>query len=346
MDSAFHELWMKRCFDLARRGGINTRTNPNVGAVLVHEDRIIGEGYHSTYGGAHAEVMALRSVNPNDLPLIPSSTLYVSLEPCSHWGKTPPCAEEIVKNNIPHLVYGCTDPNPSVNGEGIRYLERNRIRVTGPVLEEQAQEILRPFLSHQRGYPFVVLKWAESADGFFSAQGKQIWLSNKATDILTHKWRSEFDGMLIGTETALTDNPLLTLRHFPGKQPVRIVMDKYLRLPKTLTIFNDFLPTWIVNEQSDVKNQHTELIQVENSRNLDEVLKTLFKHGISYLYVEGGAKLLNAFILNNLWHEARIIQTPVSLHEGIRAPFISGHLQHVIHVASDKVFFLKNLQMP
>ncbi len=337
-----HEFWMERCFDLARRGGIHTKTNPNVGAVLVHEGRVIGEGYHIRYGGPHAEIMALRSVAPGLRHLISSSTLYVSLEPCSHWGKTPPCAEAIVKNNIPHLVYGCTDPNPAVNGEGIRYLEKNQVIVTGPVLEKQAREILRPFETHQKAVPYVVLKWAESADGYFSANGKQTWLTGNVTGVLTHKWRSECDGILIGTDTALTDNPSLTLRHYPGKQAVRIVLDKALRLPNTLKIFNDGLPTWVINEQTDLKNKATEFIRVESTRNLDELLKTLFTLGINTLYVEGGAKLINALLKHNLWHEARIIQTKTTLHDGIRAPFLRGQLQNVLQVGSDKVLFVKN----
>lgn len=338
-----HEVFMHRCFDLAGMAGKATYPNPNVGAVLVYDSRIIGEGYHTAFGKDHAEIEALQSVAPEDKHLIPLSTLYVSLEPCSHFGKTPPCSLRIVQEGIKKVVIGCKDPNPLVAGRGISILLEHGIEVTGPVLENQAQQLIAPFVSNLNKKPYIILKWAKSKDNYIGQAGRQVWLSNQRTSLVSHKWRSEVHGILVGKNTVLTDNPSLTTRHYPGENPVRILMDSQLSLKGDFHIRNQEAPTWILNEIKDGHEGSIRFIKINNLKNPENtLLESLFENGIYILLVEGGAEILKYFIRNNLWNEARIINTPKLLGEGIPAPNLEGKLYKTQQIEDDIIYYVTN----
>lgn len=337
------EIFMQRCFDLAAMAGKDTYPNPNVGAVLVYDSRIIGEGYHTAFGKAHAEIEALQSVAPEDKHLIPLSTLYVSLEPCSHFGKTPPCSMRIVQEGIKKVVIGCKDPNPLVAGNGISTLQKNGVEVVGPVLEIQAQQLIAPFKSNLNKKPYIILKWAKSKDNFIGQSDRQVWLSNQQTSILSHKWRSEVHGILVGKNTVLTDNPSLTTRHYPGDNPVRIILDSHLSVKGNFNILNQEAPTWILNEIKDEAEGNIRYIHINNLKTQDSsMFETLFSNGIYTILVEGGAEILNFFIKNNLWNEARIINTSKMLHEGISAPNLEGKLYKTQQIGDNTIYYVVN----
>lgn len=322
-----HEHYMQRCLELALNAGGDAAPNPMVGAVLVHEGRVIGEGWHKKYGQAHAEVNCLESVAGADCALIPESTMYVSLEPCAHHGKTPPCAERIIREGIRKVVVANTDPFEKVGGKGIRLLREAGVEVITGVLETEGRWLNRRFFCcHEQQQPYVILKWAESADGFFApADRSRLQLSNGLSQRLVHRWRSEEMAILVGYTTALRDNPRLTARMWPGSNPLRIVIDRQLSLPPHLHLFSEEAPTWIVNERKEGSEGHLHYVQLPfDDQILVQLLHRLYRAGCLSLIVEGGAMLLEGFIAGQLWQEARIFHTPSVIGEGLAAPRL-GH---------------------
>lgn len=327
MQMTGEEKYMARCIQLAKNGKGRVRTNPMVGAVLVAEGRIIGEGYHACYGEAHAEVNAIRSVK--DESLLRKATIYVSLEPCAHYGKTPPCAQLIIDKHIPRVVIGCRDPFPKVAGRGIQMLRDAGVEVKVGVLEPECKELIHRFLTYNLcKRPYVILKWAESADGFLDVRresGVPVKLSTDLTSMLVHKRRAEVDAILVGTNTALLDNPSLTVRQWYGKNPLRVVIDRSLRLPKSLKLFSDGMPTlcFTTCKQADYGTVSYELLQPD-APVLPQVLSVLYQRGIQSVLVEGGAALLHSFLEEGLWDKAYVEHATAVLGDGIPAPIISG----------------------
>lgn len=339
---------MHRCFQLAELGAGHTAPNPLVGSVLVHNGRIIGEGYHEYFGGPHAEVNCLLSVKTNDKQLIPESTLYVSLEPCVHHGKTPPCADLIIRERISRVVIGCRDPFREVNGKGIEKLIANGVAVEFPVLEELAKEKNRRFFTfHLHKRPYVILKWAQSANQKISGkEGERLQISNNYTNLLVHKWRSEEAGILVGTQTALLDNPDLTNRLWTGKNPVRIVLDKQLRLPDRLKLFDGKEKTIILNHLSDLTAGKVLFKKIDTEKQLaNSILDALVSLKIISVLVEGGAKLLQTFIESDLWDEIRIITNrELEISEGIASPdFRNAKLIKSEILGSDTISYYKKV---
>lgn len=324
-----HEKYMQRCLELAELGKGSVSPNPLVGAVLVHEERIIGEGWHKQYGGPHAEPHAIADVfqrYADAAQLLKASTLYVSLEPCSHQGKTPPCADLIIQHQIPKVVIACRDPFEQVNGKGIAKLEAAGIDVTTGVLQQEASFMNRRFFARvQKHRPYVILKWAETADRYFAPEGgKQQWISGKAAQILAHKWRSEEDAILVGTNTARIDNPQLNVRLWKGRNPKRVVIDKALRLPKSLHLFDGSTETLIFTALDAPWETNLKYINVENFDWYlpQHILYQLYLMDVQSLIVEGGAKTLQLFIDADLWDEARIFQSSNYWSNGIPAPLL------------------------
>jgi len=329
-----HEIYIRRCLELAELGLGNVSPNPMVGAVIVHENKIIGEGYHQKYGEAHAEVNAVNDVidkfNDYDI-LLRQSTIYVSLEPCAHYGKTPPCADLIIKHQIPKVVVGCRDPFDQVNGKGIEKLEAAGIKVIVGVLEDECKWLNRRFFTRvQKHRPYVILKWAQTADGFFGpADGTQFWITGTESRKLVHQWRGEEDAILVGTNTVAIDNPQLNVRYGNGRSPKRIVIDRTLKLDKGLNIFDQSVETLIFNElktEFDGKNKYIAL--EDFGRYVPEyILYQLYLQDIQSVIVEGGAYTIDRFIKAGLWDEARIFTGTPTLKDGIKAPDIEGFEQ-------------------
>lgn len=335
---------MSRAIELAKLGFSTTKTNPMVGAVIVYNNRIIGEGFHKKHGGSHAEINALTSVKDEDKPIISESTLYVTLEPCSHFGKTPPCSDRIVTEKIPKVVIGCIDPNPKVAGRGISYLTRNGVEVVMSELASSCEQLISKFRANLSGRPYIHLKWAQSADNFMAKTNTQVWLSNEFTRILTHKYRNQYDAILIGKNTALIDNPELSVREFSGENPVRVLLDSHLEVPQTHKLLSDGHPTLVYNSLYSKTKGAVEYIKVDTS-NLDFILKDLFKRGLTSLIVEGGKKVLTSFIAENLWDEAMVITANKNLIEGISSPSITGTLAQNLNLKSDKIQVILNTHL-
>jgi diaminohydroxyphosphoribosylaminopyrimidine deaminase/5-amino-6-(5-phosphoribosylamino)uracil reductase len=317
-------VFMHRCLKLAELGAGYTAPNPLVGAILVHEGIIIGEGYHEKYGEPHAEVNCVQSVKPADRERIPFSTMYVSLEPCSHYGKTPPCADMIIREKIPNVVIGCRDPFPEVNGRGIEKLKANGVKIDFPVLEDLSIRKNRRFFTfHLQKRPYVILKWAQSANYKMTGETNQrILISNAWSNRLVHKWRSEEAGILIGTTTALVDNPELTTRLWAGKNPVRIVLDRELRLPDTLKIFDEQVPVIILNGKKEKQSGEILFKKMNVGKpDIPSILSALHSSSILSILVEGGARLLQSFIDSGIWDEIRTItNNELEIPSGISSP--------------------------
>ena len=339
---------MKRCLHLAAKGAGHVAPNPMVGAVLVHNNRIIGEGYHQRYGEAHAEVNCITSVKEEDRNFIAYSILYVSLEPCVHFGKTPPCADLIIRHKIPKVVIGVRDPFKEVNGKGIEKLQRAGIEVQLGILEDECKEMNKRFFTfYTKHRPYIILKWAETANGFISNSlpsssddnegfqdgfpttgamqhsGKgRLLISNEYSNRLVHKWRSEEAGILVGTNTALSDNPDLTTRLWNGPSPVRLIIDMDLRLPGTLKIFNHASPTIIFNTIKHEEDGNLHYYQVtEDTSLVHQVVNALSHLKIQSVMIEGGARLLQSFIDEQCWDEIRIIKNnKLIIEKGLPAP--------------------------
>ena len=337
-----HEQYMDRCLQLARLGQGRTATNPMVGSVLVHDGLIIGEGYHEQYGQAHAEVNCIASVRPEHQHLIEQSTLYVSLEPCAHFGKTPPCADLIVGKNIPRVVIGCRDPFPLVDGKGIEKLQAAGVKVTLGVREEECRALNKRFFTyHTEHRPYVVLKWAQTSDSSI-ARGNygRLQISNPMTNRLVHRWRSEEMAILVGTNTALFDDPELTTRLWPGANPIRLVVDMGLRLPASLKLFDGEHPTIVFNKLRHSEHFNLRYYQVTEDVSLvHQVLNALYQLKIQSVLVEGGAALLQSFIDEGVWDEARIITNEsLSVANGLPAPRIrEAQIRQVEDIATDRI---------
>lgn len=346
-----HKLYMKRCLDLAVQGLGFTAPNPLVGSVIVYNNRIIGEGYHRQIGGPHAEVNAVNAVK--DKSLLSKSVLYVNLEPCSHTGRTPPCVELIIRSGIPEVVIGTVDPNPLVSGRGIALLEEAGIRVIRGFLEKDCRDLNRRFLTfHESKRPYVVLKWAQSADGFIDvirgkgATTQPTWISNEISRMLVHKWRSEEQSIMVGTRTAAMDNPRLNVREWPGKSPIRVVIDRNLSLPKDLHVFDNNSRTIVFNALCEYQEGLTKYVKIDYSDSiLNQALSYMYDHEIQSVFVEGGRRLIDSFIQEGLWDEARVFTGKVLFGGGIGAPVISTVKPEEIYIREDKLMLYRNDNM-
>lgn len=309
-----------------------------VGAVLVHDGKIIGEGWHKLYGKAHAEIDCIENVSEQDRDLIPHSTMYVSLEPCAHFGKTPPCANRLVAEGIRKVVVCNTDPFAQVDGKGIAILQQNGAEVTTAILEDAGRWINRRFFCmHEQQRPYVILKWAQTGDGFIApADGSRLQISNRHSSELVHKWRTEEDAIMIGYNTAVNDNPHLTARHWQGKNPLRIVVDKNLQLPHRLSLFDNEAETWVLNSRREGADSKVRYVQLDFAEDIiPQLLQRLHAAGKQSLIVEGGAVLLRHFIDAGLWDEARVFAGNVSLQQGIAAPELKLPPAMTMDIADD-----------
>lgn len=319
------QLYIKRCLEIASLGIGTTRPNPSVGCVIVHNKTIIGEGFTSPYGGAHAEVNAINSVK--DKSLLNEASLYVTLEPCSHYGKTPPCSDLIIKHNIPRVIIGCIDDDPKVAGKGIKKLKNAGCSVDVGVLEKDCKKHHKRFFTfHNKKRPYIILKWAESKDGFIAPKQKNsqrpVWITTTESRQLVHKWRTEEHAILVGTKTVIADNPNLTSRDWVGNNPIRIVLDRTNRLPTNYNVFNDEAETLVISNKSIDFNLPI----------AKQICDLLYRKNIQSVIIEGGTKTLQTFIDENLWDEARIFTGTIEFSQGIKAPKLNktdGEIQHI-----------------
>ncbi|MDA8769003.1 bifunctional diaminohydroxyphosphoribosylaminopyrimidine deaminase/5-amino-6-(5-phosphoribosylamino)uracil reductase RibD [Winogradskyella sp.] len=325
-----HEIHIKRCLKIAKNGLGSTRPNPMVGAIIVCDDKVIGEGFTSPYSQSHAEVNAINSVK--NKALLKKATLYVTLEPCSHHGKTPPCSDLIISHNIPKVVIGCIDDNPQVVGKGIAKLKASGCEVIVGVLENECKiHHKRFFTFHNKKRPYVILKWAETKDGFIAPKAKDkqkpIWITNRYSRQLVHKWRSEEQVILVGTNTVIEDNPSLTVRDWTGDNPTRIVIDKSLKLNSELKLFDNAAKTIsISNKEIDFKKNISK-----------QICDLLFKENINSIIIEGGSKTLQTFIDEGLWDEARVFVGLTEFKEGVKAPQFKGKLASEQNILDDSL---------
>jgi diaminohydroxyphosphoribosylaminopyrimidine deaminase/5-amino-6-(5-phosphoribosylamino)uracil reductase len=341
------KIYMQRCFELALKGAGSVAPNPIVGAVLVYNNRIIGEGYHEKYGEAHAEVNCIKSVSVEDRHLIQSATLYVSLEPCAHYGKTPPCSQLIIDQKIPKVVIACSDPFLKVNGRGIENLKEAGIDVEFGILEMEAKELNKQFfVFHEKKRPYLILKWAETANHYIASDSEErLLISNDLSNRLVHRWRSEEDAIMVGTNTALKDNPTLTNRHWSGKNPIRILIDQHLKLPASSNLLQGDATTIIFNELKTETIDYLIYAQIDFTNYvIEQILEYCFAFPIQSILVEGGAKLLQSFIDSGIWDEARVIQnTNLTVEKGLAAPVLKDHvLAESFSLATDTIFFYRN----
>jgi diaminohydroxyphosphoribosylaminopyrimidine deaminase/5-amino-6-(5-phosphoribosylamino)uracil reductase len=317
---------MRRCINLARLGGAYVFPNPLVGCVIVKNGKVIGEGYHKMFGEEHAEVNAVASVEEKSE--IEGSMVYVSLEPCSHFGKTSPCSDLLIQLKVKEVIIGCVDLNPKVAGKGIEKLKRAGIIVYAGILEEECRFLNKRFFTfHEKQRPYVILKWAQTLDGFLdrsrleNEQGIN-WISAPETKSLVHKWRSLEHAILVGRNTIIHDNPSLTVREFHGKNPTRIVIDSQLQLKNDMNIFSKDAPTIIFNRLRNHINNNVEWVKIPETSTAN-ILTELYNRGIQSVFVEGGSRTLQYFIVDNVWDEARVIVGDKKFHDGVKAPVIS-----------------------
>lgn len=341
------EKYIKRCIELSKNGLGTTYPNPLVGSVIVYENQIIGEGWHKKSGEPHAEVNAINSVK--DKSLLSKSTIYVSLEPCSHFGKTPPCADLILKNEIPNVVIGTIDPNSKVAGNGIKKLLEAGKNVIVGVLEQECQELNKRFFTyHQKKRPYIILKWAESSDGFISPNAKleqkPVWITNEYSRQLVHKWRSEEQAILVGTQTVIDDNPSLTVRDWARENPIRIVIDRNNKISKESHIFDNQVKTIIITATaiaSEKQNIKFETIDFHKN-STEQIVAIIYKNQIQSVIIEGGRHTLQAFIDANLWDEARVFQGDCHLDFGTKAPILNGKNSTKQEIKKDKLLIFRN----
>lgn len=346
---AEHEIYMQRCIELAGLGLGMVSPNPMVGAVVVYENKIIGEGYHHKYCEAHAEVNAINQVigkYPDYAELLKQATIYVSLEPCAHYGKTPPCADLIIKHQIPKVVIGCRDPFDQVDGKGIEKLINAGIEVFTGILEKECLWLNRRFFTRvKKQRPYIILKWAQTTDGFFAPpDDSQFWITGLESKKLVHQWRGEEDAVLIGKNTAKIDNPQLNVRLASARNPKRVVIDRKLELNPSLNIFDQSVETIIFNEiKMDIDGKNKYIALEDFDRFVPQyILFQLYLQDIQSLIIEGGAKTLNSFIEAGLWDEARIFTGKTNLGSGIKAPFITGNIAGEYQSGNDNLLILLN----
>ncbi|MBF8456727.1 bifunctional diaminohydroxyphosphoribosylaminopyrimidine deaminase/5-amino-6-(5-phosphoribosylamino)uracil reductase RibD [Kaistella sp. G5-32] len=314
------QIYMKRCIELARKALGKTYPNPFVGSVIVYNDTIIGEGFHAKAGENHAEINAINSVVNKDL--LKDSTIYVSLEPCSHFGKTPPCANKIVEIGFKKVVIGTLDSHKKVNGRGKEIVEEAGIEVISGVLENECRELNKRFFTfHQKKRPFIILKWAQSNDGFLDKDFKRTQISNGLVKQFVHKMRSEEHAILVGTQTALSDHPSLTTREISGRNPVRILIDLRLKVPRDFKIYNDKAPTLVFNAEKNSIEENVKFIKIEKENFLQNLIQKLYEEQIQSVIIEGGSFTLTQFIKAGLWDEAIIIKNEdLNVGSGTKAP--------------------------
>lgn len=330
-----HEKYIKRCIEIAKNGLGTTRPNPMVGCVIVHNNLIIGEGFTSPYGGPHAEVNAIESVN--NKALLKEATLYVTLEPCSHFGKTPPCSDLIIKHQIPKVIIGTIDDNSLVAGQGIKKLKAAGCQVSVGILEQECKQHHKRFFTfHNKKRPYIILKWAESANGFLAPKTKKeqkpVWITNPYSRQLVHKWRAEEQAILVGGNTVIKDNPSLTVRDWAGQHPTRIVLDKHDNLPKTASVFNNEAKTIVFTpEHLNFSNPIA-----------SQICEQLHQQNITSVIIEGGTKTLQTFINENLWDEARVFYGNNFFEDGTKAPTLKGTLISKQHILNDTLKYFSN----
>lgn len=338
------EKYITRCISLANQGLGSTYPNPLVGCVIVENGNIIGEGWHQKAGKPHAEVLAIASVKNKSL--LKKATLYVSLEPCSHYGKTPPCADLIIHHSIPKIVVGCLDPNPKVAGRGVKKLLEAGGKVSVGILEEECKKLNKRFFSfHLKKRPYIILKWAQSLDGFIAPKeqenGSPFWITGEAVKQLVHKWRSEEQAILVGTTTVLKDNPQLTNRLWEGNNPVRVILDQHLKISQNAAVFNGNIKTIVItstinSEIAAYNNVYFETI--EFGKNLAKnICEVLYKHKIQSVIIEGGTQTLQTFIDAQLWDEARVFTGNKMLKQGIQSPNFKEKANQTFSVAEDQL---------
>ncbi len=343
------ELYMQRCIELASSGLGNTAPNPIVGAVIVYRGRIIGEGYHKEYGQAHAEANAINSVKEKEL--LPCSTLYVNLEPCCHHGKTPPCTDLIVQTGIKRVVIGSVDIHHVVAGKGISRIRNSGCEVKTGVMKNECLHLNRRFFTfHKKKRPYIILKWAQSADGFIdidrepSAKKQPNWITSKKLRMLVHKWRSQEQAIMVGTNTAIMDNPKLNTRLWFGRNPIRIVIDPKLELPENLSIFDNSQKTIIVNEKKEKIEDNIKWLKIscEPSHMIKQLMSYLYEQNIQSIIIEGGNILLQSFINQGFWDEARVFTGNQFFADGINAPLIKGKLETINEFHKEVLYVFRN----
>lgn len=345
------ELYMQRCLELAEIGISSVSPNPMVGCVIVKDQKIIGEGYHAVIGQAHAEVNAVKDViwrygEEAAIGLIRDATVYVTLEPCAHFGKTPPCADLLIRYQVKKVVIGNKDPFADVDGKGIRKLKDAGVTIVQGVLEQACSKLNKRFLTRiTKQRPYVILKWAQTANGFFAPLNpSQQWISAALSKKMVHKWRTEEDAVLVGKQTVLSDDPQLTTREWQGKNPLRLVIDKHLQLPLSKQVFNDTARTIIFNEVKTEQTGHLHYIQMEDMHFYlpQKIAYQLYLMDIQSVIIEGGANVLNQFIISGLWDEARVFNAAINWETGISAPQINGFVTEVIPLSVDKLIIYQN----
>ena len=342
-----HEKYINRCIELAENGLGTTYSNPLVGSVIVYDGKIIGEGWHKKAGEPHAEVNAINSVK--DKSLLNKSTIYVSLEPCSHFGKTPPCCDLIIKNGIPNVVIGTVDPNEKVAGNGIKKLIEAGINVTVGILETQCNERNKRFFTfHDKKRPYIILKWAESKDGFIAPlqklEKKPVWITNQYSRQLVHKWRSEEQAILVGTQTVIDDNPKLDVRDWTGNNPIRVVLDQNNRISNEYHLFDSNVKTIVLSKLKPAVEKENIIFEViDFKQNIaKQIAETLYKHQIQSVIIEGGRQTIQTFIDSNLWDEARIFIGNTLIREGIKAPILIRKSFEKLSIGDDELILSRN----
>jgi diaminohydroxyphosphoribosylaminopyrimidine deaminase/5-amino-6-(5-phosphoribosylamino)uracil reductase len=338
---------MSRCIALAQNGLGTTYPNPMVGSVIVYEGKIIGEGWHKKAGEPHAEVNAVNSVK--DKSLLKKATIYVSLEPCSHFGKTPPCCDLIIKNKIPNVVIGTVDPNIKVAGNGIKKLIEAGVNVTIGILEDECNELNKRFFTfHQKKRPYIILKWAQSQDGFIAplekSEKKPVWITNTHSRQLVHKWRTEEQAILVGTQTVIDDNPKLNARDWYGNNPIRLVLDQNNRIPEDNTVFDNQIKTIVFTKSKNTINKENTIFEVIDFKQntAKQIVEVLFQHQIQSVIIEGGLQTLQTFIDANLWDEARIFTGEITFGKGIKAPLLPKTNSDKYAIEKDELTITKN----
>jgi diaminohydroxyphosphoribosylaminopyrimidine deaminase/5-amino-6-(5-phosphoribosylamino)uracil reductase len=342
-----HEKYIERCIELAKNGLGTTYPNPLVGSVIVYEGKIIGEGWHKKAGEPHAEVNAVNSVE--DKSLLKNSTIYVSLEPCSHFGKTPPCCDLIIKNEIPNVVIGTVDPNIKVAGNGIKKLIESGKNVIVGILEQECNELNKRFFTfHKKKRPYIILKWAESQDGFISplekTEKKPVWITNPYSRQLVHKWRSEEQAILVGTQTVIDDNPKLDVRDWSGNNPIRVVLDQNNRIQKDSQVFDNQTKTIVFCKSMPTlckENVTFEVIDFKQNPEL-QIVRILHEHQVQSIIIEGGRQTLQTFINANLWDEARVFVGNMQLKEGTKAPILVKKHCEKHSIGHDELIIVRN----
>ncbi|WP_413999006.1 bifunctional diaminohydroxyphosphoribosylaminopyrimidine deaminase/5-amino-6-(5-phosphoribosylamino)uracil reductase RibD [Flavobacterium sp. W1B] len=349
-----HKKYIRRCIELAKNGLGTTYPNPLVGSVIVYDNKIIGEGWHKKAGEPHAEVNAINSVK--DKSLLKKATIYVSLEPCCHFGKTPPCCDLIIQNEIPNVVIGTMDPNKKVAGKGINKITEAGIKVTVGVLEDECNELNKRFFTfHQKKRPYIILKWAQSQDGYIApntalreeqqgSEKKPLWITNPYSRQLVHKWRSEEQAILAGTQTAIDDNPKLNVRDWTGDNPVRVILDQNNRIPKSNHVFDNQTKTIIICKHStEIGTENCIFESIDFEKNIAaQLADLLFKHQIQSIIIEGGRQTLQTFIDANLWDEARVFIGNSVFGDGVKAPMLTTKQFKKTLIDQDELIISRN----